>query len=104
MATSSVLRMSENFDTMTFSECLAFIERSRRQIIRLEHLPQEEGAVDPDAIASILQHLDALERSIRSHPSCPSTAASTLPGGARPRHRLLRALRGLFLRFRRRRV
>ncbi len=71
MATSNVLRLSEDFDTMTFPECLAFIERSRRQLNRLEHLPKEEGAVDSEEIASILRDLDELEQSIRSNPHCP---------------------------------
>jgi hypothetical protein len=75
MATSNVLRLSENFDTMTFPECQAFIERSRRQLARLEHLPTEEGTVDSEEIASILQALDELERSIRSDLRYPQPAA-----------------------------
>jgi hypothetical protein len=68
---SEVLRLSENFDTMTFPECLAFIERSRRQIDRLDQLPHDGAVVDADEIASILQDLDKLEYSIRSNPDCP---------------------------------
>jgi hypothetical protein len=59
---------------MTFPECLAFIERSRRQLNRLEHLPQNAASVDAEEIASILQDLDALEHSIRSNPHCPTTS------------------------------
>jgi hypothetical protein len=71
MPALNVLRFSEDFDSMTFPECLAFIDRSRRQLRRLEHLPQREGAVDADEIASILRDIDALEHSIRSNPKCP---------------------------------
>ena len=71
MAAANVLRFSENVDSMTFPECLAFIERSRRQLNRLEHLPKNEGPADVDEIASILRDLDALEHRMRSNPSCP---------------------------------
>jgi hypothetical protein len=71
MTAADILRFSENVDTMTFPECLAFIERSRRQLNRLEHLPKNEGPADAAEIASILRDLDALEHSIRSNPSCP---------------------------------
>ncbi len=74
MPAANVLRLSENFDTMTFPECLAFIERSRRQITRLDCLPHIEGSLDPDEVASILQDLDVLEHSIRSNPNCPKFA------------------------------
>jgi hypothetical protein len=70
MAASSVLRFSENFDTMTFPECLAFIARSRRQIDRLERVPQA-GEADREELASIRQGLDDMERRIRAHPDCP---------------------------------
>jgi hypothetical protein len=68
MSTAKVLRFSENFDTMTYGECQAFIERSRRQIDRLEHLPQEPGELDMVELVSIRQGLDDLEKRIRSHP------------------------------------
>jgi DNA-binding MurR/RpiR family transcriptional regulator len=71
MSASNVLRFSENFDTMSYPECLAFIERSRRQIDRLEHLPQESGQVDREELASIRQGLDELERRIRSQLDYP---------------------------------
>jgi hypothetical protein len=71
MAATNVLRFSENVDTMTFPECLAFIERSRRQLNRLEHLPKNEGPGDAAEIAAILRDLDALEHRIRSNPNCP---------------------------------
>ena len=65
MSASTVLRFSENFDTMTAPECLKFIERSRRQIDRLEHLPQKPGDADLEELTSIRQGLDALEKRIR---------------------------------------
>jgi hypothetical protein len=71
MEATNVLRFSENVDTMTFPECLAFIERSRRQLNRLEHLPKNEGPADATEIASIMRDLDALEHRIRSNPNCP---------------------------------
>ena len=71
MPTANVLRFSENFDTMTYAECQAFIERSRRQIDRLEHLPQEPGELDREELASIRQGLDDLEQRIRTHPDYP---------------------------------
>ena len=71
MPATRLLRFSENFETMTYPECLAFIERSRRQIDRLGHLPQSPGVIDKDELASIRQGLDELERNIRSHPACP---------------------------------
>jgi hypothetical protein len=70
MATSNVLRFSENFDTMTFPECLTFIVRSRRQIDRLEQLPQT-GEAEKEELASIKQGLDDMEMRIRAHPDCP---------------------------------
>jgi polyhydroxyalkanoate synthesis regulator phasin len=69
MTASTVLRFSENFDTMTAPECLSFIERSRRQIDRLEHLPQDRGEVDKEELASIREALDALEKQVRSNPA-----------------------------------
>jgi hypothetical protein len=69
MSTSNVLRFSENFESMTVPECLAFIERSRRQIDRLEHLPQESGEVDRNELASIRHGLGALEKRVRSYPA-----------------------------------
>lgn len=74
MPETNVLRFSENFESMTFPECLAFIGRSRRQLGRLEHPAQEQSAADSEEVASILLDLDTLERSIRSNPGCPSTA------------------------------
>jgi hypothetical protein len=54
---------------MTAPECLSFIERSRRQIDRLEHLPQDRGEVDKEELASIREALDALEKQVRSNPA-----------------------------------
>jgi hypothetical protein len=71
MPAANIIRFSEDFETMTFTECLAFIERSRRQLNRLEHLPRNEGPADATEITSILRDLDALERSILSNPNCP---------------------------------
>jgi hypothetical protein len=65
MSASKVFRFSENFDTMTAPECLKFIERSRRQIDRLEHLPQKPGDTDLEELTSIRQGLDALEKRVR---------------------------------------
>jgi hypothetical protein len=65
MSASQVLRFSENFDTMTAPECLKFIERSRRQIDRLEHLPQKPGEANLGELASIRLGLDALEKRVR---------------------------------------
>lgn len=64
MSASKVLRLSENFDKMTAPECLKFIERSRRQIDRLEHLPQKPGEADLEELASIRLGLDALEKRV----------------------------------------
>jgi hypothetical protein len=69
MTASRVLRFSENFDTMTAPECLSFIERSRRQIDRLEHLPQERSEVGSKELASIREALDALEKIVLSDPT-----------------------------------
>jgi hypothetical protein len=71
MPASNVLRFSEDFDTMTYPECLAFIARSRRQIDRLEQLPQELREADREELASIRQGLDDMELRIRAHPDCP---------------------------------
>lgn len=65
MSAKNVLRFSENFDTMTAPECLKFIERSRRQIDRLEHLPQKPGKVNFEELASIRIGLDGLEKRVR---------------------------------------
>jgi hypothetical protein len=70
MSATNVLRFSENFDTMTYPECRAFIERSRRQIDRLEQLPQTPGEVDREELTSIRQELADLEKQICSHPDC----------------------------------
>jgi hypothetical protein len=69
MSASNVIRFSENFDTMTSPECLAFIARSQRQIDRLKHLPQRPGAADAKELVSIRQCLDELEKRIRSYPA-----------------------------------
>jgi hypothetical protein len=69
MSTSSLVRFSENFGTMTAPECLAFIARTRRQIDRLEHLPQQPGELDMQELASIRSGLDELEQRVRSYPA-----------------------------------
>jgi len=71
MPSAAVLRFNENFDTMTFAEGFAFIERSRRQIDRLEHLPQKPGEIDRQELASVRQGLDDLEKRLRANPDCP---------------------------------
>jgi hypothetical protein len=68
MPAANVLTLSENFDTMTFTQCMGFISRSRRQLERLKHLPNGHGPVDRVEIVSIFKDLDALERSVRSDP------------------------------------
>lgn len=65
MSAPNVLTLSENFDTMTAAECLKFIERSRRQIDRFEHLPQKQADLDREELASIRAGLDALEKRVR---------------------------------------
>jgi hypothetical protein len=74
MPLADVLRFSENVDTMTFSECFAFIERSRRQLMRLQHLPGGQARLDSEEITSILADLDKLELGVRSDPRCPANA------------------------------
>jgi hypothetical protein len=69
MTTNTVLRFSENFDSMTAPECLSFIERSRRQIDRFENLPKVQGEVDREELTSIREALDALEKTVRSYPA-----------------------------------
>jgi hypothetical protein len=66
---ADVMRFSENFDTMTKQECLAFVARSRRQIDRLENLPRDAGEVDHEELASIRSGLDELEKRVRSYPA-----------------------------------
>jgi len=66
MSKSNVFRFSENFDTMSAAECLSFIDRSRRQIDRLEHLPQKPGETDREELASIRLGLDDLEKRVRA--------------------------------------
>jgi hypothetical protein len=68
MPAANVLTLSENFDTMTFTQCMAFISRSRRQLERLRRLPNGHGPVDMAEIVSVHKDLDALERSVRSDP------------------------------------
>lgn len=67
MSASKVLRFSENFDTMTAPECLTFIERSRRQIGKLEERAVNQK--DLDDLAGIRRDLDALERNVRVVPA-----------------------------------
>ena len=67
MSASNVLRFSENFDTMTAPECLTFIERSRRQIGKLEEHAVNQK--DLDDLADIRRDLDALERDVRVVPA-----------------------------------
>ena len=67
MSTSKVLRFSENFDTMTAAQCMAFIERSRRQIGKLEERAVNQN--DLDDLAGIRRDLDALERYVRVVPA-----------------------------------
>ena len=67
MPASSVLTLSENFDTMTFAEGLSFIERTRRQLDRFDDaLPHADGkSIDPAEAAEIRRRCDELEVSIR---------------------------------------
>lgn len=65
---ATMLCMSENIGTMTFSEGLKFIERTRRQLDRFDTaLPHPEGTtIAPDEAAAIRQMCDELEADIRS--------------------------------------
>ena len=67
MSASKVLRFSENFATMTAPECLSFIERSRRQIGKLEERAVNQK--DLDDLAGIRRDLDSLERNVRAVPA-----------------------------------
>jgi hypothetical protein len=71
MPASDVLRFSENFDTMTYPECLAFIERSRRQVERMQRDIQKHGRGNADELNAIRKELDDMESRIRTHPDCP---------------------------------
>lgn len=71
-----VLNFSEDFDTMTHRQCIAFIARGRRQLTRLKNLPESETAnVDWREVESTREFIDALERRIRSDPNCPADLA-----------------------------
>ena len=67
MATDKVIALSENFDTMTPFECMTFIERSRRQIGKLQ--AQAVVAKDIEDLANIRRDLDALESDVRGFPA-----------------------------------
>ena len=56
-----VFSFSENFDTMTVPECLAFIKRSRRQIdhLLLPNSPSEQNHAKLVAIRARLDRLEA---------------------------------------------
>jgi len=68
MCAATVLRFSENFDTMTYSECLSFIERSRRQIDQLECQATDEA--DRQELTSIRRGIADLEARIHARPDC----------------------------------
>ena len=63
MPACSVVGFSENFETMTFADGLAFIERTRRQLDRFdEAMPRPEGrTIDPEEAAIIRRLCDELE-------------------------------------------
>ena len=72
MPASNVIALSENFTGMTFAEGLSFIERTRRQLGRLDDaLPHEEGkSIDPGEAEAIRRLCDELEADIRKSLSC----------------------------------
>ena len=70
MASATVLSFSENFDTMTFTEGFAFIERTRRQIGMMTQIPHASDT-DREELASIHLELNAMEQRLLSHPDCP---------------------------------
>jgi hypothetical protein len=65
MVADKVQMMGENFATMTFAECRAFIERTRRQLDRFESLPNPSGhRIAPEDAARIRRKCDELEADI----------------------------------------
>jgi hypothetical protein len=65
MARSTVLGFSETTATMTFTEGLAFIERTRRQLDRFDALPHAPGeTISPEDAAAVRQQCDELEADI----------------------------------------
>ena len=69
MSAAAVLRFSENFDKMTYPECLSFIARSRRQIDQLERRATDEA--DRQELTSIRRGLADLEARIHARPDRP---------------------------------
>jgi hypothetical protein len=69
---ANILSFSEDFDTMTYPECLSFIARSRRQIDRLEKIAPEGASIDRGELAYIRRGFDELEQRIHSHLDDPT--------------------------------
>jgi hypothetical protein len=71
MSRSTVVGFSETTATMTFADCLAFIERTRRRLDRFDALPHAAGeTIAPEEEAAIRHQCDELEADInRSLPT-----------------------------------
>jgi len=65
MPESNVLTLAEPTRTMTFAECRAFIDRTRRQLDRFDALPHTQGeTIAPGDAEAIRQMCAELEASI----------------------------------------
>lgn len=65
MTSARLLTLAENTSTMTFTEGLAFIDRTRRQLDRFDELPHAPGeTIAPEDAAEIRQMCDRLEADI----------------------------------------
>jgi hypothetical protein len=67
MTRSNVLSLSEPTGTMTYAECLVFLDRTRRQLDRFDTaLPHSESeTIDPEDADAIRCMCDELEADIR---------------------------------------
>ncbi|MGA7234645.1 MAG: hypothetical protein WBY44_03125 [Bryobacteraceae bacterium] len=72
---ADMLSFSEDIDTMTYPQCVAFIDRSRRQIDRYEQLAPPGPNWQREDLAKARKILDDLEQEIRLHPECPPELA-----------------------------
>jgi hypothetical protein len=68
MAEPKVIMMAEDTAPMTWAECRAFVERTRRQLDRFDALPHEPGQVFPPEYAAEIRSLcNELEQSMKRH-------------------------------------